>query len=345
LLHSGVGYKLAPDLDQKPANSLLDLQEFQSPTIGFQLDFSVLRKWRCRHAEQTVHSPGKDATYAPPLLIVPQTPGEERDQPKSFLSRHTPLCFSQSYYGYSSHGHAEAQLLACMLYLLTHSLLFQHWCLVRSSRIGASYRTFIKQDLESFPFPNPSRLTPEQQHRVVELAELLETSIPKPWDEIDDFVFGLYGLDKDDATVVRDTVMFCGPYRSVRERGEHPLDADELKAFCQYLEDMLQPLFEITGQRIAVKAVLQAAGWGFPSWHFVTVALANDELDCNKKLLSRLMMEANKTGSSRIVLRVPDGGLLLGILNQRRFWTHSRARLCSLHIEQCHLDAFPIPTS
>jgi hypothetical protein len=344
LLQSGVGYKLAPNLDQKPANGLFDLEEFEPPTTGFQVDFSVLQKWRCRHDEERVHSPGKDDVYTPPLLIVPQTPGEERDQPKSFLSRHAPLCFSQSYYGYSSHGHDDAQLLVCTLYLITHSLLFQHWCLVRSSRIGASYRTFIKEDLDSFPFPNLSRLTAEQQHRIVELADLLETSTIKPWDEIDDFLFSLYGLDEDDATVVRDTVTFCGPYRSVRERGEHPLSPDELKAFCQYLEDMLQPLFQITGQRVVVKTVPQAAGWGFPSWHFVSIAPPNDELRGNKKLLSRLIEEANKTGASRIVLRVPDGGLLLGILNQRRFWTHSRARLCSLYIEQNHLDAFPILT-
>ena len=345
LLHSGVGYKLAPDLDQKSAKDLFDLKEFQPPPKGFQIDFPALRVWRDSHEEEEVHSPGNVDVYAAPLVIVPQTPGEEREQPKSFLSLHTPLCFSQSYYGYSSHGHAEAHLLACTLYLLTHSLLFQHWCLVHSSRIGASYRTFIKQDLESFPFPNPGRLTADQQHRIVELAASLETGTVKSWEEFDDFVFSLYGLDEDDATVVRETVIFCGPYRTVRERGERPLSPDEPKVFCQYLEDMLQPLFQITGQRVAVKVVPQAAGWGFPSWQFISIALANDELGCNEKLLSRLMVEANKTGASRIVLRVPDGGLLLGVLNQRRFWTHSRARLCSLHIEQNHLDAFPIPTA
>jgi hypothetical protein len=75
----------------------------------------------------------------------------------------------------------------------------------------------------------------------------------------------------------------------------------------------------------------------------VSVTFAGDQLPDIQTLLARLMVEANKTGASRIVLRVPNGGLVLGILNQRRFWTRSRARLCSLHIEQNHLDAFPIP--
>ena len=58
------------------------------------------------------------------------------------------------------------------------------------------------------------------------------------------------------------------------------------------------------------------------------------------------MAEANKTGATgRVVLHIPQGGLLVGILNQRRFWTRSRARLCSLHIEQHRLDAFPVPIS
>jgi hypothetical protein len=111
--------------------------------------------------------------------------------------------------------------------------------------------------------------------------------------------------------------------------------------FRGYLEDMLQPLFQVADQKCAVR-VLNAGEW-YPPWRFVSVTLAGDQLGDTQKLLKRLMVEASKTGASRIVLRVPNGGLLVGILNQRRFWTRSRARLCSLYIERHHLDAFPLP--
>jgi hypothetical protein len=54
------------------------------------------------------------------------------------------------------------------------------------------------------------------------------------------------------------------------------------------------------------------------------------------------MEEANKAAASRVVMRVPEGGLLLGILNQGRFWTRSRARLCGVYLMRYHLDAFPL---
>jgi hypothetical protein len=71
------------------------------------------------------------------------------------------------------------------------------------------------------------------------------------------------------------------------------------------------------------------------------VALNGDELPVTYLLIRRLMEEANKAAASRVVMRVPEGGLLLGVLNQRRFWTESRARLCGVYLMRHHLDAFP----
>jgi hypothetical protein len=215
---------------------------------------------------------------------------------------------------------------------------------MRSSQLGATFRAILKEDLDEFPFPDPTELNAVDQARLIALAEALETQEAKPWDEIDDFVFSMYGLDEHDARVVLDTVEFCGPYETVRDRAEAPVPPEELAAFCQYLESMLQPLFGIAGQRLAVRVLQQKAREWFPAWQFVGVTLAGDELRDTQELLTRLMSDATKTGASRIILRVPGGGLLLGIINARRFWTRSRARLCGLHIEQSHMDAFPLET-
>ncbi len=142
-------------------------------------------------------------------------------------------------------------------------------------------------------------------------------------------------------------VTFCGPYRTVRELAEQPAEHEDLELFRGYLEEMLQPLFQVADQRCVVTTLpkVLATGEWMPSWRFASITLAGDELPDVSKSLKKLMGEANKTGASRIVLHVPSGGLVVGILNQRRFWTCSRARLCSLHIEEHHMDAFPIPKS
>jgi hypothetical protein len=340
-LYSGVGYILAPELKQQPADHLFNLSDFKAPDSGFCIQFDVLPTWRERYLRRTAHFPRSERLYQPPVVIVPKAPQMSREQPKAFLSRREAIAFSQSNYGFSAAGCVDGELLAASLYLAVHSILYQHFCLMRSSSQGAGFRIFLKEDLEAFPFPDPSRMSAERKRRTMELAEALETQVVKPWDEIDDFIFGLYGLDEHDATVVRDTVTFCGPYRSVREPSELPAGTEDLEVFRGYLEDMLQPLFQVADQKCAVR-VLDAGEW-YPPWRFVSVTLAGDQLGDTKKLLKRLMVEASKTGASRIVLRVPNGGLLAGILNQRRFWTRSRARLCSLHIERHHLDAFPLP--
>ena len=49
--------------------------------------------------------------------------------------------------------------------------------------------------------------------------------------------------------------------------------------------------------------------------------------------MRKAMEVANQHGCSRIIVHAPrKRGLLLGLLNQRRWWTVTRARLCAQHI-------------
>jgi hypothetical protein len=344
-LYSGVGYDISPDLEQRPADHLFDLPDFEVPASGFSIELDALSTWREKRKRKTAHFPRSKRLYAPPLVIIPKAPRETRASPKAFISRKNSVAFSKIHYGFSAATARDGILLASALYLAVHSSLYQYFCLMRSPSQGASYRVFLKEDLELFPFPDPSQLSTADRRRIAELAVTLETSETKPWEEIDEFIFRLYGLDHDDATVVRETVAFRGPYRLVREPAEQPVDEHEMEIFRAYLEDMLQPLFKVADQECVVGALPKVLGMGelIPAWRFVSITLAGDKLPDTSKSLKGLMVEANKTGASRIVFHLPGGGLVVGILNQRRFWTQSRARLCSLHIEQHHMDAFPIP--
>jgi N-6 DNA Methylase len=343
-LKSGQGYNNSPDLEQRPATDLLDLPDFEAADGAFSIP-PKLPTWRERYQRETAHFPRQPALYKAPLVIVPRAPGESVREPKAFISLRRAIAFSQSNYGFSAANADQGAVIASALYLAVHSSLYQYFCLMRSSSQGASYRIFLKEDLEAFPFPDPRALPEAQRRRVLELAKALEVDTRKPWTEIDNFIFSLYGLDEDDAGVVRDTVAFCGPYQSVRDRAEEPVPSVELKTFCRYLEDMLQPLFGVANQTVVVRPQQQDTSEWSPSWRFVSVTMQGVEFPKMQELLARLMMEANKTGASRVTLRVPGGGLVVGILNQRRFWTSSRARLCSLHIERHHMSAFPMPTS
>lgn len=340
---SGEGYNISPNLKQKDASHLFRLPDFQRSTNGFMVDFDKLPEWKTRHRRETAHAPRSQGLYAPPLLIVPQTPRERREDPKAFISRVTAVAFSKSNYGYSGGTIPDGELVVSALYLAVHSSLYQYFCLMKSSRQGVSYRTILKEDLDGFPFPDPRKLTAARQRQLLSLVHALEHDSTKPWNEIDAFVFALFGLTENDASIVRDTVKVCGPYRSVRMVAERPIASKDMQLFRDYLEDMLQPLFSVTNQRIAVSAYPTLNQWNDP-WRFLSISLAGDAVPNLQDFLRRLMTEVNKTSASRVVFHIPNGGLILGIINQRRFWTQSRARLCSLYIEQHHLSAFPIPS-
>ena len=251
-LYSGEGYNLSPGLEQRPADHLFSLPDFEIPESGFSIRPDELTTWRERHKRETAHFPRNERLYAAPLIIVPQTPHESREQPKAFVSRRVAVAFSKSNYGFSAATSPDGQVIASALYLALHSSLYQHFCLMRSSRQGASFRTILKEDVEAFPFPDPTRLSDADKRRTIELAQALETRVTKPWSEIDDFIFSLYGLDEHDATVVRDTVTFSGPYRSIRQPAELPAGPEDLEMFRGYLEDMLQPLFQVADQRCVI---------------------------------------------------------------------------------------------
>ena len=184
-LPCGDGYHILPEYGQKPAGDLFDILDFERPESGFSIQFRKLKTWRTRHNRDTAHAPRTRKLFSAPLVIIPQTPGESRERPKAFLSPARPIAFSQGNYGFSGYGSPDGELLVSLLYLITHSQLYQHFCLIRSSRIGASYRTFIKEDLEAFPFPESDQLSGSQKRRILSLAAQLQGSESKPWVAID----------------------------------------------------------------------------------------------------------------------------------------------------------------
>ena len=179
-----------PKDSQKSAHALFDLLVFERPESRFKIEFSKLKTWKARYGRDTAHAPRTKELFSAPLVIIPQTPGESRERAKAFISRTTPIAFAQGNYGFSASGSSDGKLLVSLLYLITHSTLYQHFCLIKSSRIGASYAHFIKGGPRSFPIPQiRSTLRLVQKRRILALAETLETRNPKPRAEIDDFIF------------------------------------------------------------------------------------------------------------------------------------------------------------
>jgi len=339
-LYSGLGYNRSPKLHQKDASFMSELPDFVPPEDdGFSVDVSLLHKF----GYSTAHRPRDPELYAPPLLIVPQSPGASSTSAKSYLL-HEATVFSQSYYGFSAYGLSDVSPVS-FLYLLMHSEVFRYHVLMTSSRMGAERRTFLKGNIENFPFPTIDVLPKRLRQRAVKLSGQLETAPKKPWKEINDFIFDLYGLDEYDRQVVKDTLEVAEPFKEAKDRANAFPKETERNAFYIELQRLLAPSFDITHETVMIDEVEIVRQDIHSPWHFFAVSSSSTSgrltQSTQKRLISQITKAANKKGCSRVVVH-EKGRLLVGIIGQYRYWTLSRARLCALDILRHHLDAFPM---
>lgn len=340
---TGKGFDKTVNNRQKPADFLSQLPVFQPEPGSFGIPFAELRTYFELYGRRTAYWPKTKHLYQPPLVIIPKAPGDDDEAPHAFLSDQ-PLAFSQSYYGYSCKGHEDEQTLASLIYLLAHSKLFRYFALMVSVSQGADHMIFTKQDFDALPFPDLKALPAAKKATIRNLAQRLQHDARKPWREINEFIFSLYGLDADAVQVATDTLFAAASYRKAGRAALDRTTRVTRADFVDGLRDALEPYFDVCGEHAAVReAEFQPDTWREP-WFFLAVSREADSVRVNPSLMRKAMEAANQRGCSRIFVHAPGGhGLLLGLLNQRRWWTITRARLCAQHIIRERLGAFGLP--
>lgn len=339
-IRSGQGYKHSPTMLQHEDEFLAGYMDFVPSDDRFCISWSDLRTYEENHGTKRASAPRRKELFEPPLVIIPKAPGEKSTTPKSYVSD-KPLAFSQSYYGYSCKGHPEAETLVSLIYLLAHSTLFRYFALMTSVSQGADHMIFTKTDFDSLPFPDFDNLKTRDKAEIRSLAHRLQHASKKPWAEIDAFLFQLYGLDSDAVQVAKDTLFAATAYRKAGRDALKQTASSTRSDFVSTLQVAIEPFFDVCGEHAVVKeAEFQPDSWQEP-WFFLAISRHGQNVTVNPSLMRKAMEAANQRGCSRIVVHAPkNAGILLGLLNQRRWWTITRARLCAQHIIREHLDAF-----
>lgn len=343
LSKTGQGYNLSDDLEQMAAPFLAKLKDFVRLEGEFIIPYDKLETFKSRHGKSTVYWTKGEELYQSPLVIIPKAPGDYEEAPHAYLSDQ-PLAFSQSYYGYSCKGHEDERTLASLIYLLAHSTLFRYFALMISVSQGADHMIFTKQDFDALPFPDLKALPAAKKTTIRSLAHRLQHDTRKPWREMNEFIFGLYGLDADLVQVATDTLFAAVSYRRAGKAALDRTTRDTRSGFVQTLRDELEPFFDVCGEHAAVReAEFQPDTWREP-WFFLAVSREIDSVPVNPRLMRKAMEAADRRGCSRIIVHAPGKrGLLIGLLNQRRWWTVTRARLCAQHIIRERLGACGLP--
>lgn len=339
-LVSGNGYQIAGGQEQKDASFLHGLPDLNSTEL---FDFEVRPDDLDPFNRPTLVRPREPELYRAPLVLVNVTPGEHRENGRALLA-FIDIAFNESFNGYSAAGlEAEQGKLAVRyLHLFVHSNVWTHYTLMVSAEFGAERRKFQKRDLDDCPIIPIESLSPEHRQTVIDLSHRLVRKDMTVFREIDAFFGTLYGLDELDLEVIEDTLSVELPFYDIRARACQVPTRQEREAFRRRLEYVIRPFFNVLDKKPQVHLWSPADNFLRQNSPFGIVLIGEKGkavAEPDSLFHDVILGLADDTGATRIIQQV-EGGILVGILNQYRYWTPSRARLLGAEIVRQHMDYF-----
>ncbi|MCG3147493.1 MAG: hypothetical protein PCFJNLEI_00933 [Verrucomicrobiae bacterium] len=336
------GYQIKPKQKQRDARPLKELPDLNSTDLfRFLVDTRRLKKFphdkvcwpRLRN-----RGPDKLRVYRGPLALVKASLGNEREGGVALLSL-DDIAYNESFYGYSAAGHSDAELLARYLQLFAHSGLMLHYTLLTSAEIGAERPKFQKLDFDDCLVMPIEKLTASDRLEIHKFSHRLINEDTSVFKDIDAFFARLYGLDELDLEVIRDTLEVRNPNDELGIRASKVPTKPERDRFLRRVEFILRPFFKILGKQPELELWRPSVAMDSP---FLIMLLRDRgaKVEVPEKLFREAVLPlANETGATRIIQELDDA-LLIGMLNQYRYWTPSRTRLLASAILREHLKVF-----
>lgn len=344
-LKAGNGYQIAAQQSKRKQQDASDLHGLPDLNSTELFRFAVRPRALNPFVRPKLLYPRKREIYCAPLVLVNATPGEHREQGRALLA-FSDVAYNESFYGYSAAGlkNSEVGKLAVRyLHLFFHSNIWTHYTLMVSAEFGAERRKFQKRDLDDCPIIPLESLTDDQRQTVIELSNrLVREEDESVFGEIDAFFGTLYGLDKLDLEVIADTLRVELPFRETRETACRVPTPTEREDFRRRLEQVIRPFFKVLDREPHVR--VWKPGDSFLRWNSpFGIVLVGEKgrvvAEPDEWFHDVILRLADNTGSTRIFQQV-EGGILIGILNQYRYWTPSRARLLGAEIVREHMNYF-----
>jgi hypothetical protein len=331
-LKSGKGFQIGGTArPPQDATFLHDLPELtrRSRVDGVVLDTSALLPFE----HERILYPRNREIYRAPLVLFPVSPASSRKGVAAFLS-FKDVAYSESFVGFSSVTASEAESLARYLHLVLSSDLLLYHALMTSSQFGVERDALLKEDIERFPIVPFDSLASDQQAGVVGLSQSIASrpGANAPRDEIGDLLARIYDLRKADLDIIRDTLTVGLPFASTRRVAQKAPTSRQREAFCDILERELRGLFGRFGVALCVVPLGNAAT---EPWLRLSVYDKRTPPPDGNRVTEEVMRSANEFGASQIVSVDSRGRALhLALLNQYRYWTPSRARLCAMTLAE-----------
>jgi N-6 DNA Methylase len=298
------------------------------PTLASRKDLAPLieaRKLPVFTAQRVLY-PRSREIYRAPLVLCPVAPRAQENSRWAFLS-FRDVAFNESFYGLSTHGHAEAEKLARYLHLVLSSDLLLYYVLLTSSKLGVEREEITKEDLDRLPIVPLESLSLSHRDKIDSLSKAFCAAPSETRAAVNSFVMACYKLGDADRQVIRDTLAANLPFKQNKTWGQRPTTDAVLKKFFAEFNAELRLLRDDD----SLQASLMSAK---DSWIWFTIGGAGkNSTGASVALDAHVLAEA--FGSSQIVV-LDTGGerITIAMINQMRYLTPTRGRLCARRISE-----------
>lgn len=303
---------------QKSASEMHGMPDLKDAVSdGFVLNAASLPKFERKTLERT----RSIEIYQPPLLLVRETIPADSFKPRSIRSD-VAVAFHESFEGLSLKGIEKASDQAKLLQILFQSKIGIFMSLLTDARFGVERETTYKESFDAFPVISLERLSAKQISRMRQISRKMESGLDQVlFDELNAFVFDLYGLDEIERIAIEDTLDTRGPTSASVSRAVTPPTASERAIFFATLKESLNDVLQASG---LTARVMEVPADGIP-WRVIFISTQEEKKKSFE--IDAFLKAADQSGTSLVVLPVSKWHVFVGLPDRYRHWTRTQAVL------------------
>ncbi|WP_425252955.1 N-6 DNA methylase [Janthinobacterium sp. NFX145] len=313
-----------PEKRKEDSSALVGL-----PEVSIQTKFGLrLGDASEKFTLKTVQWRRNPQIYKGPLLLFRESPKLDRSV-RGALYCEVDVVYKESFFGLTLPNDPGMRVLADLLYVVSYSDLMLYYQLLSSPKFGVERDSGLQSDLEEFPLINHTRLSDDEVVDIKEVAAKLRNH-QHCWNDVDRLTAKLYDLSAWDVQLIQDTLAAELPFAACVTEADAPPTTTQIEEFARTFKDLLEP-YSPTGLTACVLS--NTPGANIEGWRFLR--FVPDDQPATDAPLSKLETEsltdtADSYWASRLIVHLDGNQLVLGLLDQSRYWSPTQARLLAL---------------
>jgi len=325
------GYKVGgPTARKRPVQGMDSLRDLRGKDLEFQLEARSLPYF----SERELERPRNAGIYAPPLLLVHESMRVDHTHARAGLA-FVGVAFDQRFDGVSFADILDGENIAAYLQLVIQSNLFAHSMLFLDGQFGVEREVVVKDTIERMPVVPWPELAGEHRQRAKSLSVRLRRETSKEiFSEIDELIADTFALSDVQRTTIRDTLATALPTAPAKKSAARGTEQAERARFARTCE---RELSELLGESVVIRPLDGIDG----PWRFLQIdnvqglrrTLPRVEIDP-----SQLVAVSDDASVSLITIRESKRTVVVGQLDQYRYWTSTRARMLASSLAESDGD-------